>query len=59
MCRSSKCPNCKRASWKGCGKHIPKAMSGVDKSTWCNCRHPDGSVTSKEYPPKAGTGLPQ
>lgn len=59
MCMSTTCPYCQLASWKGCGKHIPKAMSVAPKSEWCTCKHREDSTTPKEYPPMAGQGIPK
>lgn len=58
MCRPSECNKCGRASWIGCGQHIPTAMNSTPKDQWCTCKHPEDSNTSKEYPPKSGTGIP-
>lgn len=59
MCRPSECSKCGNKSWTGCGQHIPAAMDSTPKSEWCNCKHPEDSKTSKDYPPKSGTGIPK
>ena len=58
MCRPATCDNCKKTSWVGCGLHIPAAMDPVPKDERCTCAHPADSATSKDYPPKVGTGIP-
>lgn len=59
MCKQSQCPNCSKISWIGCGLHIPSALQASAKEEWCTCAHPEDSVTSKDYPPKSGTGIPK
>ncbi|ODQ60066.1 hypothetical protein WICANDRAFT_62635 [Wickerhamomyces anomalus NRRL Y-366-8] len=54
MCRPAQCSICNKASWFGCGLHIPSAMSNSPKEEWCTCVNSDGE--RGEYPPKAGTG---
>lgn len=58
MCRPAICPNCNKHTWTGCGLHIPVPMDPVPKDQWCTCKHPNDSTTSKDYPPKVGTGIP-
>lgn len=58
MCRPATCENCHKSTWIGCGLHIPSAMDPVAKDQWCTCQHPADSTTSKDYPPKVGTGIP-
>lgn len=41
-----------KKSWRGCGRHIPSAMSGVPESEWCTC-DPKVEVGGKSYPPAA------
>ncbi|GMM44599.1 hypothetical protein DAPK24_011740 [Pichia kluyveri] len=59
MCRPAVCPSCNKSTWIGCGLHIPVAMSGVPTDEYCTCGHPDDSTTSRDYPPKVGTGIPK
>ncbi|ODQ48674.1 hypothetical protein PICMEDRAFT_85513 [Pichia membranifaciens NRRL Y-2026] len=59
MCRPATCDNCKKTAWVGCGLHIPAAMEPISKDERCTCAHPADSATSKDYPPKVGTGIPQ
>lgn len=58
MCRPATCPNCNKHTWIGCGLHIPVPMDPVPKDQWCTCKHPADSKTSRDYPPKVGTGIP-
>ncbi|KJR83254.1 uncharacterized protein SPSK_04722 [Sporothrix schenckii 1099-18] len=44
-----------KQTWRGCGRHIPQALSGVPETEWCACT-PKVTVDGKEYPPAAGTG---
>jgi hypothetical protein len=38
MCLRVQCERCLKPSWKGCGKHVEKALSGVEPSQRCRCR---------------------
>lgn len=40
MCRAVKCSNCGKATWAGCGKHIPQVMAKVPEAAQCTCRGP-------------------
>ncbi|KAG7195118.1 uncharacterized protein KQ657_003639 [Scheffersomyces spartinae] len=44
-----------KKTWRGCGQHIPAAMSQSPKDSWCTCVPADGSARG-EYPPMAGSG---
>jgi len=44
-----------KATWVGCGQHIPMVMDSVSESDWCTC-NPKTVVGGKEYPPKMGQG---
>lgn len=44
-----------KATWVGCGQHIPMVMDSVAESDWCTCS-PKTVVDGKEYPPKMGQG---
>jgi hypothetical protein len=57
MCKPITCEKCQKATWIGCGQHIPSAMDPVPKEQWCTCAHPADSKTSRDYPPKSGTGI--
>ncbi|KAJ4424965.1 hypothetical protein N0V82_000247 [Gnomoniopsis sp. IMI 355080] len=38
-----------KKAWRGCGRHIPSAMAGVDEADWCACE-PRVEVDGKTYP---------
>ena len=47
-----------KATWMGCGKHIPMVMDSIADSERCTCT-PKTVVDGKEYPPQAGAGKKQ
>ncbi|RYP91047.1 hypothetical protein DL770_002877 [Monosporascus sp. CRB-9-2] len=57
MCYSATCPTCSKKSWRGCGNHIPSALSGVPQDRWCTCTPPI-VVDGKAYPPAAKLEIP-
>ncbi|KAG2196817.1 hypothetical protein INT47_002744 [Mucor saturninus] len=38
MCMRVTCPDCKKFTWKGCGKHIDQALAGLEKNEICQCK---------------------
>lgn len=42
-----------KATWWGCGNHIPSVMDSISEDERCTCG-PKRNVDGKEYPPKAG-----
>lgn len=44
-----------KATWWGCGKHIPSVLDSVPKDELCTCQ-PTVEVEGKTYPPKQGEG---
>ncbi|KAL8420023.1 hypothetical protein RB594_002976 [Gaeumannomyces avenae] len=57
MCFGATCGTCSKKSWRGCGSHIPSAMSGVKEEDWCTCE-PKVTVDGKEFPPAAKVSIP-
>ncbi|KAL2282779.1 hypothetical protein FJTKL_10394 [Diaporthe vaccinii] len=57
MCMGATCPDCSKKSWRGCGKHIPSALSGVPEDEWCACE-PKVEVDGKSYPHAARVAIP-
>ncbi|RYP22980.1 hypothetical protein DL767_008938 [Monosporascus sp. MG133] len=57
MCYGATCPTCSKKSWRGCGNHIPSALSGVPQDRWCTCT-PPVMVDGKAYPPAAKLEIP-
>ncbi|EOO02759.1 hypothetical protein UCRPA7_1731 [Phaeoacremonium minimum UCRPA7] len=57
MCMGATCAECSKKSWRGCGNHIPSAMSGVPEEEWCTCE-PKVTVDGKEFPPAAKMSIP-
>lgn len=37
MCRPTKCKNCHKTTWAGCGKHVDSVMKNVAPQDRCNC----------------------
>jgi len=37
MCSKTTCRRCKKATWKGCGKHVEQALAGVPNDQRCTC----------------------
>ncbi|KAH7150732.1 hypothetical protein DER46DRAFT_613860 [Fusarium sp. MPI-SDFR-AT-0072] len=52
MCKKATCNTCKKATWWGCGNHVPKIMSEIPEHDWCTCE-PKVEKEGKKYPPKA------
>ncbi|KAF6814359.1 hypothetical protein CSOJ01_04082 [Colletotrichum sojae] len=57
MCFGVTCSTCSKATWRGCGQHIPAALSGVPEDQWCTCT-PRVTVNGKEYPPAGSVSIP-
>ncbi|CAI0644956.1 unnamed protein product [Colletotrichum noveboracense] len=57
MCFGVTCSTCSKATWRGCGQHIPSALSGVPEDQWCTCT-PKVTVNGKEYPPAGSVSIP-
>jgi hypothetical protein len=38
MCQLAACPQCKRPTYAGCGKHIEQVLGHVPKADRCRCR---------------------
>ncbi|KAL1969177.1 hypothetical protein VTN77DRAFT_431 [Rasamsonia byssochlamydoides] len=54
MCRKATCSTCHKATWWGCGLHIPMVMDAIPEADWCTCT-PRVQVEGKEYPPKGAS----
>ncbi|KAL1306887.1 hypothetical protein AAFC00_005533 [Neodothiora populina] len=52
MCRKQQCSKCNKASWFGCGLHVPSVMDQIPESERCTCE-PKVEREGKKYPPKA------
>lgn len=35
MCQRTKCPNCGKATYRGCGMHVEQVLAGVPQSERC------------------------
>ncbi|KAI1610339.1 hypothetical protein EDD36DRAFT_443892 [Exophiala viscosa] len=55
MCMKRTCSTCQKATWFGCGKHIPSVMDSIAEDDRCTCK-PTVEVDGKTYPPKQGEG---
>ncbi|KAM0365294.1 hypothetical protein HYE67_008125 [Fusarium culmorum] len=40
-----------RATWWGCGNHVPAVMSNIPEHEWCTCE-PKVEKDGEKYPPK-------
>lgn len=38
MCRKVVCPDCKKPTWVGCGKHVEEALKDVPQDQRCKCK---------------------
>ena len=38
MCRRVECPECKKPTYAGCGKHIEQVLADVPRDKRCSCR---------------------
>ncbi|KAK7180553.1 uncharacterized protein CC84DRAFT_1132384 [Paraphaeosphaeria sporulosa] len=52
MCFPAKCKVCNKASWQGCGQHVPRVMKQIPSEEWCTCE-PQVEREGEKYPPKA------
>lgn len=43
-----------KATWWGCGNHIPGVLDSVDEKEWCTCE-PKVEKNGKQYPPMAAS----
>ncbi|KAK2750634.1 hypothetical protein FQN57_002705 [Myotisia sp. PD_48] len=55
MCSGIECGVCKKTTWRGCGLHVVRVFSNIDKAEWCTCI-PKTKIDDNEYPPKVGEG---
>ena len=37
MCSPTRCHNCKKTTWSGCGSHVEQVMQRVPKDQRCSC----------------------
>ncbi|PVH94854.1 hypothetical protein DM02DRAFT_175653 [Periconia macrospinosa] len=54
MCRKAVCESCDKATWWGCGNHIPGVMDNIPQEQWCTCG-PKIERDGMEYPPKGNS----
>nr|POE93540.1 hypothetical protein CFP56_19552 [Quercus suber] len=50
MCKRTSCSTCNKATWFGCGMHVPTVMDSIAASERCSCS-PKVEREGKEYPP--------
>ncbi|KAI6880539.1 hypothetical protein KC360_g6953 [Hortaea werneckii] len=50
MCMKASCGTCHKATWWGCGEHIPKVLDSVPEADRCSCE-PKIEKEGKQYPP--------
>ncbi|KAL2357744.1 hypothetical protein BJ546DRAFT_834914 [Cryomyces antarcticus] len=51
MCKKSSCDTCKKATWWGCGNHVPMVMDPIPEEERCTCE-PKIEKEGNKYPPK-------
>ncbi|KAF2720949.1 hypothetical protein K431DRAFT_225210 [Polychaeton citri CBS 116435] len=51
MCRQTKCSTCDKATWFGCGLHVPMVMDAIPEADRCACE-PKFEKDGKKYPPQ-------
>jgi hypothetical protein len=67
MCHETKCPNCGKSSWSGCGQHVESVFRSIPVERRCFCGYKDDELKAlmdkaKEDPsykgpyPKGGGG---
>ncbi|KAL7927638.1 hypothetical protein ACQKWADRAFT_9332 [Trichoderma austrokoningii] len=54
MCRPAVCSTCSKATWWGCGKHIPGVLDSIPEESRCACE-PKVERDGKQYPPMAAS----
>jgi len=37
MCQPATCRTCKKATYRGCGRHVDQVLAGVPQSQRCAC----------------------
>jgi hypothetical protein len=37
MCQRVTCRTCKKATYRGCGRHVDQVLAGVPESERCSC----------------------
>lgn len=50
MCMQTTCPTCNKATWRGCGQHVPTVMDKIPEDQRCTCE-PKVEKEGKKYPP--------
>lgn len=48
-------PPAGKATWVGCGYHVPQVMDGIPKEQWCTCE-PRVDKNGQQYPPRGSIG---
>lgn len=43
MCRRIECPECKKPSYAGCGRHVEQVLADVPREARCSCREAHGA----------------
>lgn len=46
MCRRTECPDCKKPSYAGCGRHIDQVLGDVPPADRCHCHEKKGSESA-------------
>ncbi|KXL44822.1 hypothetical protein M433DRAFT_58407 [Acidomyces richmondensis BFW] len=49
MCMKTSCGTCHKATWWGCGEHVPSIMDPIPESDRCTC-DPKVEKGGKKYP---------
>jgi hypothetical protein len=44
MCSQTRCRNCSKITWAGCGQHAQQVLAGVPTSQRCSCSSDDRSA---------------
>ncbi|WPH00532.1 Hypothetical protein R9X50_00336100 [Acrodontium crateriforme] len=50
MCRKATCGTCQKATWFGCGLHLPTVFSQIPEAERCTCE-PKVEKDGVKYPP--------
>ncbi|PMD64287.1 uncharacterized protein K444DRAFT_521499 [Hyaloscypha bicolor E] len=56
MCMKTTCSTCQKATWSGCGAHVPGVMDSIPANERCSCE-PKIERDGKKYPPQGSNPL--
>ncbi|TWT26674.1 hypothetical protein FRX94_04575 [Corynebacterium canis] len=57
MCRATTCPDCKKTTWTGCGRHIDQVMASVPESQRCHHKPTSSAEAAAAQPARRSGGF--